>query len=264
MKIAKDSLLTTRRIAHRGLHDNKTIPENSLAAFRNAVEHGYGVELDVYLTDDGTLIVHHDPSLKRTCGVKIHPEKIDSSHLENYRLMNTDETIPRLKDVLELVDGKIGLVIEIKTTRKVDAVCAAVRDMLKDYKGEYWIESFDPRIVRWWHEHCPDVSAHGRRFRGLWGSMLLGVLLALSFCPESAIVYFGMLMPLSARSSGGYLLPVVFSLATSVPAVLLAWAAAYGIGTTQAVKRKMSVAQRWINVGVGALFIGAGVFMLFF
>lgn len=157
MKIAKDSLLTTRRIAHRGLHDNKTIPENSLAAFRNAVEHGYGVELDVYLTDDGTLIVHHDPSLKRTCGVRIHPEKTDSSHLENYRLMNTDETIPRLKDVLELVDGKIGLVIEIKTTRKVDAVCAAVRDMLKDYKGEYWIESFDPRIVRWWHEHCPDV-----------------------------------------------------------------------------------------------------------
>ena len=59
--------------------------------------------------------------------------------------------------MLELVDGKIGLVIEIKTTRKVDAVCAAVRDMLKDYKGEYWIESFDPRIVRWWHEHCPDV-----------------------------------------------------------------------------------------------------------
>ena len=114
------------------------------------------------------------------------------------------------------------------------------------------------------HEHCPDVSAHGRRFRGLWGSMLLGVLLALSFCPESAIVYFGMLMPLSARSSGGYLLPVVFSLATSVPAVLLAWAAAYGIGATQAVKRKMSVVQRWINVGVGALFIGAGVFMLFF
>ena len=157
MKIAKDSLLTTRRIAHRGLHDNKTIPENSLAAFRNAVEHGYGVELDVYLTDDGTLIVHHDPSLKRTCGVRIHPEKIDSSHLENYRLMNTGETIPRLKDVLELVGGKIGLVIEIKTTRKVDAVCAAVRDMLKDYKGEYWIESFDPRIVRWWHEHCPDV-----------------------------------------------------------------------------------------------------------
>ena len=126
--------------------------------------------------------------------------------------------------------------------------------------GVYFI--FDRFIHK--HEHCPDVSARGRRFHGLWGSMLLGVLLALSFCPESAIVYFGMLMPLSARSSGGYLLPVVFSVATSVPAVLMAWAVAYGIGGTQAMKRKMSVVQRWINVGVGVLFIGAGVFMLFF
>lgn len=112
------------------------------------------------------------------------------------------------------------------------------------------------------HEHCPDVSSRGRRFHGLWGSLLLGVLLALSFCPESAIVYFGMLMPLSARSPGGYLLPIVFSVATSIPAVLLAWGVAYGIGGTSAMKRKMGVVQRWINVVVGALFIAAGVFCL--
>ena len=113
------------------------------------------------------------------------------------------------------------------------------------------------------HEHCPDVAAHGRRFRGVWGSLLLGVLLALSFCPESAIVYFGMLMPLSAHSAGGYLLPVVFAVGTSVPAVLLAWGVAYGIGGTSSMKRRMGVAQRWINVVVGVLFIGAGVFCLF-
>ena len=88
------------------------------------------------------------------------------------------------------------------------------------------------------------------------------MLLALSFCPESAIVYFGMLMPLSARSPGGYLLPIVFSVATSIPAVLLAWGVAYGIGGTSAMKRKMGVVQRWINVVVGALFIAAGVFCL--
>ena len=113
------------------------------------------------------------------------------------------------------------------------------------------------------HEHCPDVAAHGRRFRGVWGSLLLGVLLALSFCPESAIVYFGILMPLSARSAGGYLLPVVFAVGTSVPAVLLAWGVAYGMGGTSAMKRRMGVAQRWINIVVGVLFIGAGVFCLF-
>ncbi len=113
------------------------------------------------------------------------------------------------------------------------------------------------------HEHCPDVASHGHRFRGVWGSLVLGVLLALSFCPESAIVYFGMLMPLSVRSAGGYLLPVVFAVATSVPAVLLAWAVAYGIGCTDAMRTRMSAVQRWINVVVGVLFIGAGVFCLF-
>lgn len=113
------------------------------------------------------------------------------------------------------------------------------------------------------HEHCPDVPVRGRKFRGLWGSLLLGVLLALSFCPESAIVYFGMLMPLSARSSGGYFLPVVFSVATSLPAVVLAWAVAYGVSGTSVVRNRMHAVQRWINTIVGLLFVGAGVFCFF-
>lgn len=113
------------------------------------------------------------------------------------------------------------------------------------------------------HEHCPDMSARGRRFHGVWGSLLLGVILALSFCPESAIVYFGMLMPLSAQSAWGYVLPVVFSIATSIPAVLLAWAVAYGVSGTSVIRDKMHVVQRWINTIVGLLFIGAGVFCMF-
>ena len=112
------------------------------------------------------------------------------------------------------------------------------------------------------HEHCPDVSARGRRLRGTWGSLLLGVLLALSFCPESAIVYFGMLMPLSARTPSGYFLPVVISVATSIPAVCLAWAVAYGISGTEAMRKNMQLVQRWINIVVGVLFIGAGVFCM--
>ena len=112
------------------------------------------------------------------------------------------------------------------------------------------------------HEHCPDVSARGHRLRGAWGSLVLGVLLALSFCPESAIVYFGMLMPLSARTPSGYFLPVVFSVATSIPAVCLAWAVAYGISGTEAMRKNMQLVQRWINIVVGVLFIGAGVFCM--
>ena len=112
------------------------------------------------------------------------------------------------------------------------------------------------------HEHCPAVPAHGCRFSGAWGSLLLGVLLALSFCPESAIVYFGMLLPLAAQSPSGWLLPVVFAVATSLPAVLLAWVVAYGLGGTDAVRRRMHIVQRWIGVVVGVLFIGAGVFCM--
>lgn len=143
--------------AHRGLHDNKTLPENSLAAFKNAVEHGYGIEFDVYLTDDGTLIVHHDPSLKRSCGIKIHPEKINSSRLDDYKLFGTDERIPRFDEVLALVDGKVKLIIEVKITKKYQKTCAALLDALKDYKGEYCIESFDPRTVLWLQEKRPDL-----------------------------------------------------------------------------------------------------------
>ena len=111
-------------------------------------------------------------------------------------------------------------------------------------------------------EHCPDVTARGRGFHGVWGSLLLGVLLALSFCPESAIVYFGMLLPLSAHSAGGYFLPVVFSVGTSVPAVLLAWVVAYGMGGTAAMRERMHSAEKWINTIVGVLFIAAGVFCM--
>lgn len=114
------------------------------------------------------------------------------------------------------------------------------------------------------HEHCPDVHSRGHRFHGAGGSMALGLLLALSFCPESAVVYFGMLMPLSVESHGGFMLPVVFSVATAIPTVLMVWAVAYGLAGLSAMKERMHVLQRWVSVGVGALFIGAGVFCLFF
>lgn len=143
--------------AHRGLHDNKTIPENSMAAFKNAVEHGYGIEFDVYLTDEGTLIVHHDPSLKRSCGVDLHPEKIKNADLDKYRLFGTDEKIPLLKDVLSFIDGRVKLIIEIKVTKKYEKTCTAVFEALKDYKGEYCLESFDPRAVLYMQNERPDL-----------------------------------------------------------------------------------------------------------
>lgn len=109
------------------------------------------------------------------------------------------------------------------------------------------------------HEHCPKVPVLGLHLRGHAGSLVLGILLALSFCPESAIVYFGMLMPLSAKADAGIFLPVVFSVATAIPTVLIAWIVAYGVSETSVVREGMHVVEKWMSVIVGLIFILAGV-----
>lgn len=126
--------------------------------------------------------------------------------------------------------------------------------------GIYFI--FSARLHK--EEHCPDVNSRGQRLSGKTGSFALGAVLAMSFCPESAIVFFGMLMPLSAKAAAGYALPVVFSVATAIPTVLLAWAVAYGVSGSKAFKKNATTAQKYINAVVGIIFIGAGLFCCFF
>lgn len=156
--MAKDTKwLTATPVAHRGLHNNKTLPENSLGAFENAVKHGYGIEFDVWRTNDGQLIVHHDPKLNRTCGKDMSTKSIDTTKLDEYKLMNTEYSIPTFKQTLDLVNGQVGLVIEIKPTKLVGVTCSQIWDTLKDYKGNYCIESFDPHVVRWWAKHHPEI-----------------------------------------------------------------------------------------------------------
>ncbi|MBD5086727.1 MAG: hypothetical protein HDT32_05185 [Clostridiales bacterium] len=157
MEKNKTSWLTKTVVAHRGLHDNKTLPENSLGAFENAIKHGYGIEFDVWRTNDGELIVHHDSKLNRTCLRDGKVKEIDTSRLDEYKLMNTDYSIPTFAQVLDTVAGRVNLVIEIKPQRAVEATCSQVWEELRNYKGNYCIESFDPRIVRWWAKNHPEV-----------------------------------------------------------------------------------------------------------
>ena len=104
--------------AHRGLHDvSAGIPENSLAAFRRAKEKGYGVELDVFLTSDGHMVVHHDRSLKRICGMDRNIDQMTLEEVRALTLSGTDERIPTLDEVLSLIDGKIPMIIEMKSDR---------------------------------------------------------------------------------------------------------------------------------------------------
>ena len=143
--------------AHRGFHgDGK--PENSMAAFRAALDHGYGIELDVHLMKDGNLAVIHDASLKRTARVDLRIEDLTLEDLACYPLEGTKEIIPTFPQVLELYCGKAPLIIELKPERGNFAqLSQAVCDALECYTGPYCIESFDPRCIRWLRLNRPDI-----------------------------------------------------------------------------------------------------------
>lgn len=145
-------------IAHRGLHDKPNIPENSMPAFKRAVEKGYGIELDVHLLSDGGLAVFHDNTLDRTAGVSGNIKDLTLATLKDYKLEGTDNCIPTFLEVLELVDGKVPLIIELKAEGNAPKLCQAVVDALQDYKGAYCIESFDPRPLLWLRKNRPDIT----------------------------------------------------------------------------------------------------------
>ena len=151
--------LTGWDYAHRGLYDNEHgIPEKSMAAFRRAVDKGYGIELDVHLTADNQLVVFHDDTLTRMCGMNKKISSFLYSDLMQLRLLGTEEGIPLFKDVLELIDGKVPLIIELKVDgSNQNLLCPLVWQLLSRYKGDYCIESFHPFVLQWFKRHEPQV-----------------------------------------------------------------------------------------------------------
>lgn len=145
------------RYAHRGLH-NAQRPENSMAAFRAALEGGYGIEFDLHLLKDGSIAVIHDSDLKRVTGREGIVEDLTAEQLASYPLMGTAQTIPTFRQVLALFDGKAPLIIELKThAGNHAALCEAVVQQLEGYTGPYCVESFDPFAVRWFRQNRPDI-----------------------------------------------------------------------------------------------------------
>ncbi len=149
--------LKGHRYAHRGFHGNG-VAENSMTAFRLAVEKGYGIELDVHLLADGSLAVFHDGTLQRTTGREGKVEALTAKDLPNYPLEGTEDTIPTFRQVLELANGRVPLIVELKAVDNnhaplTDAACAALRD----YAGPWCMESFDPRCIHHLRHHHPEV-----------------------------------------------------------------------------------------------------------
>ncbi len=148
--------------AHRGLwttHDpgENNRPENSLAAFRAAAEKGYGIELDVHLTRDGRLVVHHDDSLKRLTGTDI---RIAESTLEEVRAckLPNGEPVPTYDEVLETVAGRIPMIVEVKVENGNHAALSeAVYQRMQSYSGPWCMESFSPSAVKWFRLNAPEI-----------------------------------------------------------------------------------------------------------
>lgn len=144
--------------AHRGLYGGG-IPENSLAAFENAVKHKIGIELDVQLSSDGEIFVFHDSDLKRMTGAVGRLCEMTSDQIENLRLSGTDQRIPKFTEVLSVVNCKVPILVELKGENLNTSLCDKVAPVLKEYSGDFIVESFNPFLIRRIKKLLPDVFA---------------------------------------------------------------------------------------------------------
>lgn len=143
-------------IAHRGLHD-ETAPENSIAAFEKAITNGLAIELDLRLSKDGRLVVFHDAKLKRMCSVSGGVKDYTYDELKVFRLKDSDEHIPLFADVLKLVNGRVPLLIELKNC-DLGTLEKRTDCLLKQYKGDFAVQSFNIFTVLWFRLFSKDVK----------------------------------------------------------------------------------------------------------
>lgn len=144
------------KFAHRGLHGD-TVPENSLSAFKLAVDGGYGIELDVHAAKDGVAVVFHDGTLVRMTGKDARLGDFTSAELSEIKLIGSEEKIPTFREVLDLVDGRVPLLVELKQDGEEVGVAKAAAELLSDYKGDFIVESFNPFTLADFAREMPEV-----------------------------------------------------------------------------------------------------------
>lgn len=185
------------KFAHRGLHDGTRV-ENSLSAFRAAIDAGFGIELDVRLSSDGILVVHHDDELGRVVHGEGRVDSYTARELSEMRLGDSEDTVPTFREVLDLVDGRVPLLVEIKEDAGHREVSDATVKMLSEYKGPYIVESFNPISVANARRGLPGVACgflstdfrRDPKHRGLLYT-LLGGLYTNRLCNPDFIAYDG-------------------------------------------------------------------------
>ena len=162
MRIDNNHWLYTTPIAHRGLWGDDFI-ENSLPAYQNAIDNGFAIEIDLYLSKDGTLFCFHDKTLERMTGEKGLIYEKTTSELKKMRLLNSEYTIPTFNEFLALVNGKTPVLIEIKN-QPDKTVVEKIIERLKTYKGDFAIQSFNPLYIKKVKKLAPDF------IRGILGT----------------------------------------------------------------------------------------------
>lgn len=151
-----DSWLVNTPICHRGFHSD-TVPENSIASFAEAIKRGYAIEIDVRATKDGKVVVFHDDKLSRMTGIDGYISNSEYDAIKGLRLKKSAERIPTLRETLDFVNGKVPLLIEIKNNNKVSFE-RDVWEELKNYRGEFAIQSFNPYSLEWFKNNAPQVK----------------------------------------------------------------------------------------------------------
>ena len=141
----KDLFLTKNLIAHRGVHYEYL--ENSLKAFREAMYKGYIIELDIHLTKDKKIIVFHDYNLKRLTGILKNIEEL--TYKEIIKIIK----VPTIEEVLNLVKGRVPIIIETKIKDKVGPLESKLSNILDNYKGEFAIQSFNSKSIAWFNKY---------------------------------------------------------------------------------------------------------------
>lgn len=144
-------------IAHRGVYDNKKIPENSIEAFKKALSYKYPIELDVQLTKDNILVVFHDFTLTRMTTNTNYIQDMKYEDLKKINLLDTKEIIPKFKDVIKIVNEEVLLDIEIKNTNRIKDTCDILINELSGYKN-FILKSFNPQIVNYLKKKSPNLE----------------------------------------------------------------------------------------------------------
>lgn len=159
--------LTEWEYAHRGLHGSLQgehkrvgVPENSLAAAQAAIAAGMGIECDIQRSVDGEAMVFHDWELDRLTDGGGETGTYSAEALAAFRLRENGEPLPRLSALLDLIDGRVPLLIEIKSRPGYDVApsCQRVCALLADYRGAVAVMSFDPRVAEWVRANAPQLA----------------------------------------------------------------------------------------------------------